>query len=106
MLISMPMMSDRDNVMHLTFKDIDGGSFLSIQTVDHPNMPVDPKIVRMFFLGLYFFKQAGQDVKVLEFEYANLKGYLPASLLNMTIASELTKQWASMIKYLHSKKQT
>ena len=102
MRVAMPMMSDRDNVMHVSTMDTDGGAFAVVQTVDHPSMPPNPKVVRMFYHAVLFLKQVGADVVMIDFEYVNLKGYLPASLLNMTIASECAKEFTNMVKCIYA----
>ena len=99
--ISMPMMSDRDNVMQMSKKALDDGVFLSLHTVEHPAMPPNPKIVRMFNHVVTFLKQEGSDVIMHDFEYFNMKGYLPASLMNMAIASETAKEFTTMMKNIY-----
>lgn len=91
MLISMPMMSERDNVIQISQKNIDGGVFLVVTTVEHPAMPPVKGVVRMFNHVTSFLKQDGKNVKMIDYEYVNMKGYLPAALLNMTMASEMGK---------------
>lgn len=103
MRIGMPMMSDRDNVLHTTHKEIDGGTFLNMKTIDHPAQPPVAKVVRMYNHICCYFKQVGDNVTMLDFEYMNLKGYLPASLMNMAIASETAKEFKNMMTYIHSK---
>ena len=46
--IKMPMMSARDNVMKLSKKAQDGGIFFTLETVERPEYPVIPGVVRMF----------------------------------------------------------
>ena len=105
MRISMPMMSDRDNVIQIQFKDIDGGTFMSMHTVEHALDKPDPKVIRMFNHAICFLKQEGNDVTMTDFEYFNLRGYLPASLLNMTIASETSKEFTSMMKHIYTQQK-
>ena len=101
--IGMPMMSDRDNVLHSSMKEIDGGTFLNMRTVDHPAAPQVAKVVRMYNHILTYLKQEGDNVTMLDFEYLNLKGYLPASLMNMAIASETAKEFKNMMNYIYAK---
>lgn len=101
--VGMPMMSDRDNVLFVSQMKVDDGVLLTLRTVEHPAMPPIPKVVRMYNHIVCFCKQSGNNVIMLDFEYANLKGYLPASLLNMAVASETAKQFATMMKHIQAK---
>jgi hypothetical protein len=40
---------------------------------------------------------------MIDFEYANLKGYLPASLMNMAIAAETAKEFKNMMNHIYAK---
>ena len=99
--ISMPLMSDRDNVLAISTKNIDDGWFLNMKTVEHQAMPPVKSVIRMFNHVNAYFKQEGDHVSMIDFEYANMKGYLPASLLNMAIASETAKEFKNMMKYIY-----
>ena len=99
------MMSDRDNVIQYSMLNVDGGTLMAVTTVEHPAMPPVPKVIRMFNHMLAFVKQDGENVHMIDYEYANLKGYLPASLMNMAIASETAKEFTNMMKTLYAKQK-
>ena len=105
MRVSMPLMTDRDNVMSLSTREMEGGWFLNMKTVEHPAMPPQKKIIRMFNHVNAFFKQEGDNVTMVDFEYANMKGYLPASLMNMAIASETAKEYKNMMNNLYARQK-
>ena len=86
----MPMMSSRDNVMNIKIVDHEGGRFFVGETVEHPDKPVFPGVVRMFVYTRGFVrpgKEAGTH-DYTELTVMNMGGYIPARLLNMVIASE------------------
>lgn len=103
MLIKIPMCSARDNVLHIMKEERDGGMFYTMKTVEHPAKPVTKGVIRMFTYVSYFLKQDGDDVVMTDFEHFDMKGYMPASLLNMTFAAETAKEFTNMMKYIYSK---
>ena len=47
--LKFPLMSDRDNIMHIRKKYLpDGGMFIDLKTIDHPQDPKYPGVIRMF----------------------------------------------------------
>ena len=85
------MMSSRDNVMKITISDHEGGRFVVCETIEHPERPVYPGVVRMFVYTRGYVRPnktglGGHDYT--ELTVMNMGGYIPARLLNMVIASE------------------
>jgi hypothetical protein len=47
--MKLPLMSERDNVAHMKIQHLDGDKiFFKMTSIDHPDYPVDNKIVRMY----------------------------------------------------------
>ena len=88
----MPMMTDRDNVIQIHNREIDGKEFFVVKTVERDDVPEVPGVVRMFMnsRGLISINKESPDdtIDYTELSYFNLKGYFPARLMNMVIASE------------------
>ena len=61
------MMSDRDNVIQISTKEVNGGTLLVGHTTEHPSMPPQPKVVRMYNYFLAFAKQDGENVTCVDF---------------------------------------
>ena len=96
---AMPMMSDRDNVAKIhQVKQEDGSYFGYCITVDHEKKPSVKNVVRMY--QKIYFKATDVDGVMHYTEISNfdLKGYMPAKLMNMVIASETEKEFATMYK--------
>ena len=101
----MPMMSDRDNVLSIHQRDVEGGGdFICLKTVVREDVPEVKGCVRMFLYtrGLVEVnKESPEDtIDYTEVSYFNLNGYFPARLMNMVIASETKKEFSNMYKYL------
>jgi hypothetical protein len=106
--IKMPMMSDRDNVVRIHQREIEGGSeFVEMKTLVRDDVPEVPGCVRMFHFtrGLVTINKEHPDtIDYTEIMYMNLNGYFPARLMNMVIASETQKEFGTMYKYLLANK--
>jgi hypothetical protein len=73
--------------------------FIDIRTVDHPDDPKYPGVIRMFhFLQgeSYHDKDDPTILHYRETSYADMKGYVPTSLLNMVVASQSSKEYKNM----------
>ena len=57
------------------------------QTVDRPDIPERKGVIRMEMSKVQVAKQVGKDVHSTEFSTMNLKGMIPARLLNMAMSS-------------------
>ena len=89
--MKMPMMSSRDNVLRLQIVDHEGGRFFVGETVEHPDKPVYPGVVRMFVYTRGYVRPSKDQPNThdyTELTVMNMGGYIPARLLNMVIASE------------------
>ena len=85
------MMSARDNVMKITITDHEDGKFVVCETVEHPDKPVQPGIVRLFLYTRGFVRPSKHEEgshDYTELSVFNMGGYMPARLLNMVVASE------------------
>jgi hypothetical protein len=75
-----------------------------IKTIERENLPEVPNVVRMFAFGRGIVtanKESPEDtIDYTEISFINMKGYFPARLMNMVIASETQKEFGSMYKYL------
>lgn len=60
------MMSDRDNVMQVQKMNVDGGLFVALGTVEHPDCPPVKKVIRMYNHDISFLKQEGPNVKMTD----------------------------------------
>ena len=98
----MPMMSARDNVMKITITDHEDGRFVVCETVDHPDKPVQPGIVRMFIYTRGWVRPSKSQQGAFDYtelSVFNMGGYMPAKLLNMVVASEASREFQTMTKY-------
>ena len=67
-----------------------GGMFISLQTIEHPEDPKYKDVIRMtHFLQeeCVYDKDDPSILHYRETSYVDLKGYVPTSLLNMVIGS-------------------
>ena len=94
----MPMMSDREAVLHMCESEKDEGTFLSIQSVQHPSEPAKKGIVRMYYYFAVLMKQEGDNIKFTDIIQLDFKGYMPSALMNMSMASETAKGFTSIMK--------
>lgn len=89
--MKLPLMSDRDLVMKIHQEKRDDGSFFGYcSSVEHSDYPLVKNVVRMHTLT--YFKVSELDGGILnytELSTFNLKGYLPAGLLNMILSAEV-----------------
>jgi hypothetical protein len=97
----MPMMSDRDNVMHIMKqKREDGSIFTMLKTVERDDAPLVKGVVRCFCFtqGLCTVNKESPDdtIDYTELSYFNMNGYFPARLMNMIIASETKREFGRM----------
>ena len=98
--MKIPMMSSRDNTMKITVTDHEGGRFVVAETVDHPDKPVQPGVVRMFIHTRGYVRPSKTIEGALDYtelSVFNMGGYMPARLLNMVIASETQKEFAVLV---------
>lgn len=103
--VKLPMMTDRDNVIQIFTEKKDGGVFLTIKSVEYAAMPPVKNVIRMFNYVSCMLKQEGDNVIFTDIEHFDIKGYMPSSLLNMTIASETAKGLASQMKHIYARQK-
>lgn len=102
---SMPMMSDRDAVLHMVQqrRDDANGTFIKIKSVEHADMPLVKDIIRMYYYEALLLQQQGDNLLMTECIHMDMKGYMPASLMNMTIASETSKEFITMMNTIYER---
>ena len=81
------MATDRESVVEMDLKDLDDGSLFQLcQSVEHDDFPHVDDAVRMMYYKSMVWTQDGPDVRFTQFENMDLRGYFPASLMNMIIS--------------------
>ena len=76
-----------------------GGMFINLNTVDHPDDPKYKDVIRMmqFVQGdCHYDEQDSSILKYRETSYVDAKGYVPTSLLNLIVASQGSKELKNM----------
>lgn len=87
------MMTMRENLFSMEKISLDDGRTLFlIRSVERPDFPITKKAIRMKFYKASCYKQVGEDLHVKEFSNFSLGGYFPAKLLNMILASTISKK--------------
>jgi len=93
--LRVPMMTDRDSAQYQHIEKVNGGLFISSQTVDWPACPPKPGIVRMNMTLYFYIRPDEHDASLThltQFLHHDLKGNIPTRLLNMIIAGEVVKE--------------
>lgn len=104
MRISLPIMSDRDQLLRMKRVDLnDKESLLLITPCVHPAKPILEDPVRAQNLRLQYLRQEGADLKVTNFITADMKGYFPPLLMNMQLANIFCKGMAEVSAKIKSK---
>ena len=82
------MASDRTSLVEMRIQDVEAGKslFLGCQSVDRDDYPHEDDAVRMMYYKTQIYTQEGPDLKLTQFESVDLRGYFPASLMNMIIS--------------------
>lgn len=102
-----PLIADRDHVcqFHATLDD-DGWWFSSATPVTDERFPEVKNVVRMVNHDMFKSREYEEDgvhyVHMVGFSETDMKGYIPASLLNMANANGIYKFFNSMMKELNS----
>lgn len=71
----------------------DGSSILMMRTVDRPNLPIPKNTYRMEMWKGSRSIEKGNDVHFVDFTYFDLKGYIPKTLLRLSMGSQLRKRF-------------
>ena len=104
----MPLMSDRDMVFRQFRKTLeDGSKLIFVTTIDRPDVPPIKGIVRMT-MSVHGLIKPGSTPGVVDYTELSkfdMKGHLPARLLNMVIASEAQKGVKEMYKHFQDEKK-
>mmetsp|Transcript_8411 Transcript_8411/g.14079 ORF Transcript_8411/g.14079 Transcript_8411/m.14079 type:complete len:182 (-) Transcript_8411:33-578(-) len=107
---NLPLMSDRDNVMRLQTLDLgDGGIFVWCSSCERKDTPLVPGVIRMFQEFYTFVRPSKEDPNITlytEITYYDMKGSMPAFLLNMTMAEEAVKETRKMYDHMKLKYQS
>ena len=70
--IPIPFVSDRDMVIEMHDpEEVEGGTFVFVCDVEHPDMPVNKKNYRMTIWSGILFRQDDSDVSALCYEYSD-----------------------------------
>jgi len=97
--MKMSMMSDRDSVVSFEKFDLDDGRSVFItKSIDHPDYPVGGKVIRLEMYSASHIYQEGNDVRMLDFSYFDMKGWFPMKLMNMMIGAMYAQQLKDMAK--------
>lgn len=102
--VKVPLMTTRDLVLRCQrFPLTDDSYYLTTQTITHPDYPPRKGIIRMFsYLGAYIRPDPAVPGNYLYTEISNfdMKGSMPVKLLNMSLASEASKEMKNLSKYM------
>lgn len=82
------MASDREIVAEMRVQEIDDGNslFFVSQSVDRDDSPEHDDAVRMMYYRSNMDTQEGPDLRIVQFENMDLRGYFPSSMMNMIIS--------------------
>jgi hypothetical protein len=77
------MCSDREALFQIEIKEAGENKWTSIAgTYETPEIPCDPKCVRMQYFKASQIEQKGDDLHAIEFQSMDLQGYFQKSLMN------------------------
>jgi len=98
--MKMPIMSDRENVLHWKREDInEKESLLLIHSVEREDCPIQDKFVRADMYKCQMVRQDEEnpeDLYITDVTNMNPKGHLPTRLLNMALGSMMSKGVAEL----------
>jgi len=96
-----PFMSDRENLIEFSQKKLsDVESIFVTKTVERDDCPVAKGAIRMDIFKATKALEENGDLYITEFSNFNLKGMVPARLLNMIMSSTASKQVGEFYKSL------
>lgn len=88
MKMKLPMMTRRDSLFTVERKKIDDKTtFFHAKTCERDDVPLEPKVIRMFLHTRAAVVQEDGYITYTEISQADMKGSVPAKLMNMVIAS-------------------
>lgn len=86
-----PMASDRESLVQGDYFRVDDNTFLLIaRSIELPEHPVDPKVVRLEYFRCQEVKEIDGDLYTTGFSNIDFKGYFPASLMNMIMSQMIS----------------
>jgi hypothetical protein len=100
--------SDRDNVIRKTVKDIDNGCTLMTVETAELDVPEVPGVLRMDMFKTMKIRQdpeKPEDLLVTDYSNFDMKGYFPTRIMNMVIGSLLPKMEREMRQKLRGIEQ-
>ena len=104
-----PFASDRDNVVKWTrIEQPDGSVVMQIESVDHPDCPEVPNVVRIeIFKSVKIMesKENPADIEFMDFSIMNMKGYFPVRVFNMMMGSMMSKSMTNVYKIAKENQQ-
>ena len=90
-------MSDRDGVVALNRYPLDDGRVLFCQrSIDSPKKPQIDKVLRMEISQFSLITQDGTSLRLTEFMNMDMKGYVPAGLLNMVLGAMVAEEYKNL----------
>lgn len=97
--------SDRDNIVHKTEKDLgDGSTLMTIESANYGDIKEVPGVLRMEMFKTMKIRQdpeKPEDLLITDYSNFDMKGYFPARLMNMVIGSMLPKMEKQLRKQLY-----
>lgn len=97
-VLKMPMFfSNRD--LHIKLQKTiirDGLALYTSSSISKPEYPSPSGTLRASIFAYSFIKEVEEGMHCVEFSNADLKGYIPATLLNMAIGSVTAKEYCEM----------
>ena len=86
------LVTDRESIISLTKKKINDNKYLWItQSLDRPDIEIPKDTYRIEVHKSTMIEQVGDDLVMTNFDCADMKGYIPKSLLNMLIGAMVMK---------------
>lgn len=103
-VINMPMfMSNRD--LHVKFLKSEPKPSLYLytsSTINKPDYPSPSGTLRMGIFAYSFVEMTDKGLHMIEYANADMKGYIPSSLLNMVLGSVTSKEYIDLAPTLES----
>ena len=108
MRINMRLISERDTVAHLKMTKLSKNKiFFQMNSIDHPDYPERPNIVRMY-QNVNGYQRPNQTIPncldYTEIDQFDMNGNFPSRLFNMFLASSTKAEVEKMYKYIKDKK--
>jgi hypothetical protein len=86
----LPMMSQREVLTETTIKDVSPHEKIVIsKSIERDDVPVYPGAIRMTMFKASSLKEENGDIVITDFTNFNLKGMVPARLMNMVISASV-----------------